>query len=88
MTAAIVKLPTRRRRLVDLVDSPVAIKLVQEELLRAKGTSYGEIAAKARLGKTTVANIATGTTRWPRLETIIRILSALEWKIVAQRSEP
>lgn len=88
MTAAIVKLPSRRRRLVDLVDSPIAIKLVQDELLRAKGTSYTEIAKKAVVSPSTVSNIATGTTRWPRLETIIRILSALEWKIVAQRSEP
>jgi Helix-turn-helix len=87
MTAAIVSLPIRRRPLVNLVDSPIAIKLVQDELLRSKQT-YTMIAHKAVVSPSTVSNIASGTTRWPRLETIIRILSALDWTIVAQRRAP
>jgi hypothetical protein len=77
--------PIRRARpLVHLVDSPVAIKLLQEELLISKST-YTAIAKKAIVANSTVSNIASGTTKWPRLETIIRILSALDWEIVAQR---
>lgn len=79
-------IPMRRSRpLVHLVDSPVAIKLLQEELLISKQT-YTLIAHKARVANSTVQNIASGKTRWPRLETIIRILSALDWQIIAQRT--
>lgn len=73
-----------RRPLVQLVDSPVALKLLREEILMSKMT-YTVIAAKAQLGHSTVGNIATGATRFPRLETIIRLLSALGWEIVARR---
>lgn len=75
----------RHRPLVHLVDSPVAIKLLQEELLTSKST-YTAIARKAQVAITTVSNIASGQTRWPRLETIIRILSALDWEIIARRA--
>lgn len=74
----------RGRPLVHLVDSPVAIKLVQDELLAYKET-YKAVAARAQVASSTVSNIASGHTRWPRLETLIRILSALGWQIVAQR---
>lgn len=74
----------RPRPLVHLVDSPVAIKLLQQELLTAKKT-YKEIAAKAQVASSTVSNIASGATRWPRLETIIRLLGALGWVIQARR---
>lgn len=78
---------TRRPRpLVHLVDSPVAIKLLQEELLTSK-LGYTAIAIRAQVANSTVHNIATGKTRWPRLETIIRILSALNWRIIAERGE-
>jgi len=57
---------------------------VQNEVLRAKRT-YTDIARAAALSNSTVSNIATGTTKWPRIETIIRILAALGWMITAQR---
>jgi transcriptional regulator with XRE-family HTH domain len=72
------------RSLAMLADSLAAIRLLQEELLRAKRT-YTDIAKAAGVANSTVSNIATGSTKWPRLETIIRILGALDWVIVAQR---
>ena len=83
--ADVVPLPRRPRPLVHLVDSPVAIKLLQDELLAYKHT-YKDVAARAQVASSTVSNIASGVTRWPRLETIIRILSALGWQIMAQRA--
>ena len=74
------------RALITLTDSHASIKLVQHELLRAKLT-YTEIGKRASIANSTVANIASGTTRFPRIETIIRILGALGWAIVAQRGE-
>jgi hypothetical protein len=83
----VVSLSSRRARpLVHLVDSPVAIKLLQEELLTSK-LGYTAIAVRAQVANSTVHNIASGQTRWPRLETIIRILSALNWRIIAERGE-
>jgi predicted transcriptional regulator len=72
----------RARSLVTLTDSLAACKLVQEEVLRAKLT-YTAIGTRAGIANSTVANIASGRTRLPRIETIIRILGALEWAIVA-----
>jgi len=72
------------RALVTLTESRTACKLVQEELLRAKRT-YKDVAQSAALAHSTVSNIASGNTRLPRIETIIRILSALGWRIIAQR---
>ena len=73
------------RTLISLTDSFAACKLVQDEVLRAKLT-YTEIANRAALSNSTVANIASGRTRYPRIETIIRVLGALGWLIVAQRT--
>ena len=73
-------------RLIVLTDSFVSIKLVQHELLRSKRT-YKDIAASAVLSSSTVGNIASGQTKLPRLETIIRILSALRWVISASPTE-
>jgi hypothetical protein len=75
----------RRRPLVTLIDSPSTIKLIQNELLTSKET-YKAVAAKAVLASSTVSNIASGATRFPRIETCIRLLSALGWSIVAQRN--
>jgi len=86
MSAATALRVVGSRPLVHLVDSPVAIRLLQVELLSAKQT-YTAIAAKAQVSSSTVSNIASGVTRWPRLETIIRILSALGWEVVAKRKE-
>lgn len=84
MSATVTKLE-RARPLVHLVDSPIAIRLLQQELLTSKST-YSAIAVKAQVANSTVSNIASGQTKWPRLETIIRILSALDWEIVARHN--
>lgn len=86
MPESVVSIRGRQRPLVHLVDSPVAIKLLQDELLRSK-LSYTEIARQSSVSISTVSNIASGTTRWPRLETIIRILGGLGWRIIAERGE-
>ena len=77
-------LPGSSRSLISLTDSLAACRLVQSEVLRAKLT-YTAIANRAGLSTSTVSNIASGRTRFPRIETIIRILGALGWMIVAQR---
>jgi DNA-binding phage protein len=74
------------RSLVTLTDSMAAKKLVQEEILRSQRT-YRHIAHDAQLAASTVGNIGSGKTVWPRLETIIRVLGALGWIITAQRNE-
>jgi DNA-binding phage protein len=79
----VVPLPAPRS-LITLTDSHAACRIVQNEVLRAKRT-YTDIARAAALSNSTVSNIATGTTKWPRIETIIRILAALGWMITAQR---
>jgi len=86
MTASVTRLLPGTRSLVTLTDSMAATKLVQEELLRSKQT-YAAVAAKAAVAKSTVSNIASGQTRFPRLETIVRILGALGWVITAARRE-
>jgi hypothetical protein len=86
MSAIVTRLLPGTRSLVTLTDSMAATKLVQEELLRAK-TTYTAIAAKAALASSTVSNIASGHTRYPRIETIIRLLGALDWVITANRRE-
>jgi hypothetical protein len=81
--ADVVTLP-RSRPIVTLVDSPATIRLVQTELLTS-GRTYKEVAHAAQLATSTVSNIASGATRWPRLETTIRLLGALGWMITAQK---
>ena len=83
MTAAIVHLP-QSRPLVTLIDSPSTIKLIQDEILRSKLT-YTELARRAQLAQSTVGYIASGTTRMPRLETVVRLLGSLGWVIQAKR---
>ena len=83
MSASIVPL---RRSLVTLVDSPASIKLVQHEILVSKLT-YTEISRRAAISASTVSNIATGATRYPRIETVIRILGAMGWIIQATRRD-
>ncbi len=84
---AVAKKPVlgKSHSIILLTDSFVSIKLVQHELLVAKKT-YSEIAKRANVSASTVANIAIGHTKLPRLETIIRILYALQWVISASRS--
>lgn len=77
-------MPGASRSLIVLADSMAAKKLVQDEILRSKLT-YKEVARRANVASSTVSNIAIGHTSWPRIETIIRILGALDWVIQAKR---
>lgn len=87
MTATkVVHLNNRVRSITVLTDSFVSMKLVQEEILRSKIT-YVELAKRAQLANSTVSNIAIGHTKYPRVETIIRLLHALGWVIQAVRTE-
>lgn len=87
MSAKVVQMGgSRALPLVTLVDSARTISLMREEILRSKAF-YSAIAGKAQVSSSTVSNIASGATRWPRLETTVRILGALGWEIVARRSE-
>ena len=85
MSANVVKFP-KARPLVHLVDSPVALNLLRNEMLASK-MFYKDIAAKAQVSGSTVSNIASGKTQLPRLETIIRLLSAMGWTIQAVRRD-
>ena len=76
----------RARPLAVLSDSFASMKLVQDELLRSQLT-YTELARRAAVATSTVSNIAIGHTKYPRIETIIRILGALGWTIQAVRKE-
>jgi predicted transcriptional regulator len=79
----VVRIPHMRSIHV-LADSFASMKLVQEEILRSKVT-YSELARRAAVASSTVSNIAIGHTKYPRIETIIRILGALDWTIQAVR---
>ena len=81
----VVKFLPHARSIHLLADSIAATKLIQEEVLRSKLT-YTEISRRAALANSTVANIASGQTKLPRLETVVRILGALGWIIQARRS--
>lgn len=59
--------------------------MIQRELLTCRRT-YTDVARSAQLGISTVSNIASGQTRLPRLETVIRIFGALGWHISARRN--
>lgn len=72
------------RSIVTLTDSFASIKLIQDELLRSK-LGYIELGKRAGVAHTTIGRIASGTTKWPRLETVVRILGALDWVISARR---
>lgn len=70
-------------RVIKIDDGPKTVALVQAEIWRA-GANFQKIAADADLSAHTVSNIASGTTQFPRLRTITRILGALGWDIYAQ----
>jgi transcriptional regulator with XRE-family HTH domain len=84
--ASIVKLLPGSKSLITLTDSMASIKLVRSEIFRSKRT-YKDIANGAGVANSTVANIASEKTHWPRLETIIRVLGSLGWVITAQRRD-
>lgn len=86
MTAAVARqtvVSLNAGRQIKIDDGPKTVALVQAEIWRAGG-DFGKIAAGADLSVSTVANIASGNTQFPRLRTIIRILGALGWDIYAQ----
>jgi DNA-binding phage protein len=86
MTAALARsnvTSVNKGRTIKIDDGPKTVALVQAEIWRA-GANYSKIAADADLSVTTVMHIASGTTQYPRLRTIIRLLGALGWDIYAQ----
>lgn len=82
----IVQLLPGSKSLTTLTDSLAAIKLVRAEIFRSKRT-YRDIAKGAAVSPSTVGNIASEKTHWPRIETVIRVLGALGWVITAQRRD-
>jgi transcriptional regulator with XRE-family HTH domain len=78
--------PRKSKPLVVLLNSEATLKHIRDDILRYKVT-YKELAEKAQLANSTVSNIAIGHTRFPRLETIIRLLSALGWTMQAVRDD-
>lgn len=86
MTAAAARssvISVNKGRIIKVDDGPKTCALVQAEIWRA-GANYQKIATDADLSVTTVAHIASGETKAPRLRTIIRLLGALGWDIYAQ----
>lgn len=86
MTAAAARqsvVSMNKGRQIKIDDGPKTVSLVQTEIWRAGG-DFIKIATRADLSVSTVANIASGNTQFPRLRTIIRILGALGWDIYAQ----
>jgi hypothetical protein len=82
----IVKLLPGSKSLITLTDSMASIKLVRSEIFRSKRT-YTDIARGAAVSPSTVGNIASEKTHWPRIETVIRILGSLGWVITASRRD-
>lgn len=66
---------TSRERLIDAL---------REEIFR-DGRPYKIIAEKVGVGKSTINNIASGKTRWPRDTTLFPLLGALGLRIHLER---
>lgn len=77
-------IPLRRGpETIELEDTDAVCELLQRELFRF--TSFAEIAAKAGVCDQTVARLAYGETKQPRAQTMVRILKALGWTVLATR---
>ena len=86
MTAALARsnvTSVNKGRIIKVDDGPKTVALVQSEIWRTGG-DFTKIATAADISVSTVSNIASGETKFPRLRTIIRILGALGWDIYAQ----
>jgi len=70
---------------VRLDDGPATIALCQRAIRRSHWT-YLQIGERAGLCQQTVANIAYGDTKVPRMATVVRILTALGWQVWASEA--
>lgn len=64
---------------------------VVEEVRQAifvDGTAYKKIAERCSVSQSTVANLATGKTRWPRPTTLFPLLHALGLEMRIVRKKP
>lgn len=84
MPATAVVIPLRTHQPVLLDDVSEAIALTQHEV-RTSGMKYADIAARSGLCYKTVANIAYGDVKTPRMHTVLRILQVFGYRIYAQR---
>lgn len=52
------------------------VERIREEIFESRKT-YNQLAADTGVGRTTIAKIANGTTRWPKHTTLFPLLAAL-----------
>lgn len=82
--AKVLRLPSTNE-VVDLDDGPATIALCQRAI-RSSTFKYQDIAQRAGVCSQTVANIAYGDTKFPRMSSVVRILMALDWRIFASKN--
>jgi len=56
-------------------------------LIHADGNTQKIIAVKTGVAPSTIGNIATGKTKWPRSTTLFPLLDALGYQLSIQRNE-
>lgn len=84
MTRTAKIIPLRRGPETILLDDAEGVcELLQRELFRF--TTFSEIAARAGVCDQTVARLAYGETKQPRAQTMVRVLKALGWTVLATR---
>ena len=84
MPATAVVIPLRTKTPVFLDDVSDAITLCQQEI-RTSPHDWPEIASRAGLCYSTVAKIAYGDVKSPRMNTVLRILKVFGYRIYAQK---
>jgi transcriptional regulator with XRE-family HTH domain len=76
----VVKLPANRSRPRTFTRHEDFIEALREELLTSK-MRYTEIAIRAHVANSTISNIASGKTRWPRYTTLFPLLEVMRKRI-------
>lgn len=87
-SATVIRLrPDRTAEVVDLADTEAACKLLQRELfvIGRQLNGFQQLATKAGLCRVTVIHLAYGDTTQPRFGTVIKLLKALGWTLMARR---
>lgn len=57
------------------------------ELIHMDGSTQKEIAAETGVAQSTIGNIASGKTKWPRSTTLFPLLDTLGYRISLQRKD-
>lgn len=73
MTSTITPFRPRPR---NFTSAEAMLERVREEIFR-DGRAFAIIAAETRVASSTIANIASGKTRWPRHSTLFPLIAAL-----------